>query len=106
ERGPATQEWFINEFATLRVIQDRPSEQLNRLLCWVIELFFLRSAHDHLGRGGVPDCCVLAGFSKPGRVLLTDVPARLMLKPIVRPGERSNRFSPNDLLVVDEANSQ
>ncbi len=49
---------------------------------------------------------VLARLPEPGRVLLPDIPARLMLKPIVGPGQYGPAFVPNDLLVMQKADAQ
>src|SRR5688572_18388742 len=72
----------------------------------MIELFFVRTAHDELRRRREPDRGVLTGFTEPGGVLLADVPAWFMLKPVMSSRQDGAAFVPNDLLVVYKADSQ
>ena len=60
----------------------------------------------NFGRWRIPDRGVLAGLAEPGRVLLPDVPAGLMLIPVVRPREDRPALVPDDLLGVEEADPQ
>src|SRR5262249_39310115 len=102
----AAQEWLINQFAALRMVQDRAPHQFNRLLRRVIELVFVGAAHDELRGRRSPDCRIFAGLPVPGRVLFPDEPAGLMLKPIKSAREDRSSFVPNDLLVVNEADAK
>src|ERR1700728_687247 len=72
----------------------------------MIVFLFIRSAHDELRRRRVPDCRVLPSLPKPWRVLLSHIPARLMLVPIMGPSEHRAAFVPNDLLRVQEADAE
>src|SRR5205814_764834 len=58
-----------------------------------------------LRRRRVPDGRVLAGLPEPGRVLLPDVPAGLVLMPVVRPREHRPALIPDDLLRIEEPDS-
>src|SRR5713101_8017789 len=79
----AAEERVIDYFLALCVVQDRTAHQLHRFLRGMVEFLLIRSTHDELGRWPVPDREVLAGFPKPRRVLLSHIPARLMLIPIM-----------------------
>src|SRR5579862_3506552 len=106
ECGPAAKKRLVNQLATLGVVQDRPPHQLNRLLRRVIKFRFFRSAHDELRRRRIPDRRVLAGFAEPGCVLLSNVPARLVLEPVM--GSRKDRptLVPDYLLMMKEPDPQ
>src|ERR1017187_6281519 len=78
-----SQEGLVNRLATLRVVQQRTAHQLDRLLCRMVKFLFVRAAHYEFGRGASPDRRVLPGLAEPGRVLFPDVPARLVLEPIM-----------------------
>src|ERR1051326_2719628 len=99
----ASEERIVYHLSALRVIQDRPPHQLDGLLSRMIEFFLVRTAHDELWRGRIPDGRVLARFSKPRCVFLPNVPAGLMLKPVVGSGKHRALFVPNDLLMMQEA---
>src|SRR5260370_4824529 len=60
----------------------------------------------NFGDGESPDRRILAGLPDPRRVLLANVPARLVLKPGVRAREHCPALVPDDLLVVQEADAQ
>ncbi len=60
----------------------------------------------NFGDGESPDRRILAGLPEPRRVLLANVPARLVLKPVVRAREHCPALVPDDLLVVQEADAQ
>src|ERR1700693_557549 len=72
----------------------------------MIEFFLIRSAHNKLWRWRIPDRRVLARLAVPGSVFLSDVPTRLVGKPIVGPGEHCAPLVPDDLLMVHETDSQ
>ena len=55
ECAPAPQETVINQLAPLRVVQDRAPYQIDRLLCWVIELLLVGAAHNKLGTRPIPN---------------------------------------------------
>src|SRR5262249_20404202 len=103
ESRSAADERVINQFAAPGVVQDRAPHQLDRLLRRVVEFFFVGATHDELRGGRIPDRRVLASLAEPRRVFLSDVPAGLMLKPVVRPGEHGASLVPDDLLMVQEA---
>jgi hypothetical protein len=88
------------------MVQDWAAHQFYRLLRGVVELLLVRAAHDELGRGRTPDRRILAGLPKPGSVLLAHIPARLMLKPVMRSREDCPLFIPDDLLRMLEADPQ
>src|SRR5579862_85389 len=106
ECSPTAQERLINQFATLGVVQDRPPHQLDRLLRRVIKFRFFRAAHDEFRGWRIPDRRVLAGFAEPGCVLLSNVPARLVLEPVM--GSRKDRptLVPDYLLMMKEPDPQ
>src|SRR5580693_7793462 len=81
--GSGTKERIEDQFTALRVIQYRTPHQLEWLLRRVIEFFFLRATHDEFRGRHSPHSGILAGLSEPRCVLFPDVPAGLMLKPIV-----------------------
>ena len=60
----------------------------------------------NFGEGDIPDRRVLAGLAEPGGILLAHIPARLVLKPVMRSREDRSPFVPDDLLVVQEADPQ
>ena len=66
----------------------------------MIELLLVGTPHDEFGRRAGPDRGILAGLAVPGRVLFSDVPARLMLKPIVCARQHRALLVPDYLLVV------
>ena len=106
ERCSAAQERIVDEFAPLRVIQNRFAHQFDGFLRRMIELVFVRAAHDELRRGRVPDGRVLTGLAVPGSVFLSNVPNRLVTKPIMRASEYGTALVPDDLLVMLEADPQ
>src|ERR1017187_758773 len=106
QRRAAAQEWLVHQLAALQVIEDRAPENIDGFLRRMIEFLLVRTAHDELGRWRIPDRGVLTGFTEPGRVLLPDVPAGLVLIPVVGACEDRAAFVPDDLLRVQEANSQ
>src|SRR5579859_4395878 len=106
ERSTGTQERVIHEFATPEMVQDRAPHQLDGLLRGVIVFVLVRAAHNELGRRRIPDRGVLAGFAEPGCVLLPDIPAGLVLEPVVRARKDGSTFVPNDLLVVKKSDTQ
>ena len=106
ERCAAAEERFVDQFAALGVIEDRAPHQLDRLLRRMVELLFVRSAHDEFGRRRVPDRRVLAGLAEPGRILLADVPAGFVLIPIVRSRQNGPAFIPDNLLRIQKSDSQ
>src|SRR5688572_22693517 len=106
ERCPAAEERLIDQLTGLGVVQNRSAHQLNRLLCWMIELLFIRATHDELRRWRTPDCRVLAWLPEPRCVFLSHIPAGLMLEPIVRSCEHCPALVPDDLLMVQRADPQ
>src|SRR5579864_5762554 len=72
----------------------------------MVKLLLVRAAHDELGRWRVPNRRILAGFAEPGCVLLSDIPAGLMLEPVVRSREDGAAFIPDNLLVMQEPDAQ
>src|SRR4029077_13319753 len=76
------------------------------LLSWVVEFIFVRSPHDEFRRWRIPDRGVLPRPPVPRRVFLSDVPAWLVLEPIVGPGENRAPLVPDDLLMMDKFNPQ
>src|ERR1017187_1416497 len=76
QRRTAAQEWLIHQFAALQVVENRAPKKIDGFLRGMIEFLLVRTAHDELRRGRIPDRRVLAGLPEPGRVLLSDVPAR------------------------------
>ena len=84
QRCAAAQEWIIDELAAPVVVEDRPPHQIHGLLRRMIKFFLFRAAHDEFRRRRRPDGRVLAGLAVPGRVLLPDEPAGLVLEPIER----------------------
>src|ERR1700677_3121401 len=69
----------------------------------MIEFIVLRSSHDELRRGRIPHRRVLSRFAVPGGILLSYVPARLVLKPVMSSRENRAALVPDDLLVMHEA---
>lgn len=102
ECSPAAQKWFIQQLPAPRVIENWAPHQLDRFLCWMIELLFLGAAHDELRRRRVPYGRVLTRLPEPRRILLADVPAGLVLEPVVRAREYRPAFVPDDLLMMNE----
>ena len=89
--------------ATIPLVQDGLPHQPDRFLGRMIEFLLIRSAHDELRRGRIPDGGVLARLAVPGCVLLPHKPAWLVGKPVGRPREVGPAFIPDDLLMVHEA---
>src|SRR5450432_122580 len=88
---------FVQEHRWRTDVQNR---ELTWLLCWMVELLLFGAARDEFGRCDVPHGGVLARFSKPRGALLSDVPTRFMLKPIVHSRENGSAFVPDDLLMM------
>src|SRR4051812_14685935 len=65
DRRPAAGEGLIHVLARLGMVENRPAHERHRFLCRVVELFFIRAAHDELRRWREPDRGVLTGFTKP-----------------------------------------
>src|SRR5688572_7203105 len=72
----------------------------------MIALLLLRSAHDELRRRGIPDCGVVTSFPEPWSIFLPEVPARLVLIPVVSASQNRAPFVPDDLLRVQEPDSE
>src|ERR1035441_10521300 len=107
QRCPAAKEAVVKRLTRQCVVQDRPTHNFHRLVGRMIELLFLlRTAEDELRRRAGPDGRILARLPVPGSVLLADEPTRLMLKPVQRSCEHRALLVPDDLLVVDEADTQ
>src|SRR5205085_836913 len=85
---------------------DRAPHQLDRLLRGMVEFFLFRSAHYEFWRRRIPNGRVFAGLPEPRSVLLPDIPAGLVLEPVVRPREHGPAFIPDDLLVMKEPNPE
>src|SRR4051812_41386770 len=54
----------------------------------------------------MPDRRILTGFAKPRSILLAHIPARLVLEPVMSPGEHCSTLVPDDLLMMQEADPQ
>ncbi len=88
------------------MVKDRAPHQLNRLLRGVVELLLIRSTHNELRRWRIPDRRVLACLPEPGRIFLSDIPAGLMLEPIMSPSKYRSSLVPDDLLMMEKTNPQ
>src|ERR1019366_4971772 len=62
----------------------------------VIELLLVGAAEDELWANGIPNRGVLAGLPEPRRVLFANIPAGLVLVPVVGPGEHRAPLVPDD----------
>ncbi len=100
QSSAASEKGLVHRFAALGVIQQRAPHQIHRLLRWMIVLLLIGAAHDEFGRRAGPDRGILARLAEPGSILFPDIPAGLMLKPIVRACKNSPPLVPNNLLVV------
>src|SRR5216684_420699 len=72
----------------------------------MIKLLLIRSTHDELGGWRIPDCRALAGLSEPRRVLLSHVPTRFVLIPVVRSRQHDAALVPDDLLRIKESDAK
>src|SRR5579862_6873050 len=88
------------------MVQNRTAHKHSGLLIWVIELVFIGAAHHELWGWRIPNRGVFAWFSKPRGVFFANVPTRFVGKPIMRSREYRATFVPDDLLMVQKANSQ
>ena len=75
----AREERVIDEFAAPEMVQYRAPHQIDRLLGRMIVLIFVGATHGEFWGRRVPVNRVLAGFAEPGRILLPDEPAGLVL---------------------------
>src|ERR1035437_524052 len=102
ERGATAEERVVHQFAAARVIENRPPHQFNRFLGGMIKLRFVRSAHDEFRTRRLPNGRVFTGLSNPRCVLFSDIPARLVLIPVVCSSEHRSALVPYDLLRVQK----
>src|ERR1035437_2174149 len=72
----------------------------------MIELLFIRSAHDEFWRRNFPNGGVFASLPKPGRIFLPNEPRRLVGEPVRRPRENRPVLMPNNLLMMQKADPQ
>src|SRR4051794_3265328 len=82
------------------MVEDRSPHQVYRLLSRVVVLLLIGAAHDELRGRGRPDRAILTGLPEPRSVLLPDVPAGLVLIPVVGPRQDRSSLVPDDLLRV------
>src|SRR4051794_26410961 len=72
----------------------------------MVELLFVRAAHDEFGRSSAPDRRILrTRLAMPGSALLADVPAGFVSVPVVRPRENDPALVPDNLLWVQESDA-
>src|ERR1035441_548131 len=106
KRGAAAEERVIDQFAAFQVVQYRAPHQFDRLLGGMVVLRFVGATHDEFWRRRSPDRGVLAGFSEPLCVLLSDVPTRFVLVPVVSPCQNGAALIPDDLLRIEKTDAQ
>jgi len=106
ECSARSEEWVIYQLSSLGVIQDRTPHEFDGLLRRVIELLLVRAAHNKFRRRRCPNRRILAWLPIPWRILLSNKPAWLMLKPIQRTRQNCSTLVPDDLLVMVEPDAQ